>query len=78
MLHNHSTCIGSEYQSWLLYYSIPVLIDILPDVYLNHYALLVTSIHFLLGSSISDSELYQAESFLIQFYQEFEHGYGTE
>jgi len=35
---------ASEYRSFLLYYSLPVLHDVLPQEYWNHYACFVISI----------------------------------
>lgn len=48
---------GSELRSWLLFYSIPILSDALPQVYLSHYALLVSSVHILLSDAITSSDL---------------------
>ena len=45
---------ASEYRAFLLYYSLPVLSGILPSQYLDHFSLLVISIHTLLQQSISD------------------------
>lgn len=33
---------ASKYRSWLLYYSLPILNDILPPDYVHHFALLVS------------------------------------
>ncbi len=30
---------ANEFRNWLLYYSLPLLVSILPDLYLHHYAL---------------------------------------
>ena len=44
---------ASELQAWLLYYSVPCLIDILPQRYLEHFASLVEGVYILLGDSFS-------------------------
>ena len=44
---------ASEYRPWLLFYSIPVMLNILPVEYLAHHMLLVEAIYILLSSSIS-------------------------
>ena len=39
---------ASEFKAWLLFYSVPILKDILPPKYINHWTLLV---HILLSTS---------------------------
>ena len=46
---------ASELRSWLLYYSLPLLIHFMPPLYLHHFALLVCAMHILLKDSISSS-----------------------
>ena len=58
---------ASEYRAWLLYYSIPVMLFILPTEYLAHHMLLVEAIHLLLNNSIAPEMLEKAEK-LIQHY----------
>ena len=58
---------ASELRSWLLYYSLPLLLDRLPPLYFHHFALFVGAIHFLLQSSISLSELNAAEEMIKDF-----------
>ena len=67
---------ASEYRSFLLYYSLPVLSDILPQEYWNHYALLVISIHNLLQESISEDQLLCCEQMIKKFCSQFEDLYG--
>jgi len=67
---------ASEYRAFLLYYSLPVLSGILPSQYLNHYSLLVVSIHTLLQQSISDRQLNQCQSLINTFCRQFEVLYG--
>lgn len=52
---------ASEYRAWLLFYSIPVMFNILPMEYLAHHMLLVEAIYVLLNSSISPLMLDKAE-----------------
>ena len=65
---------ASEYRAWLLYYSIPVMLFILPTEYLAHHMLLVEAIYLLLQNSIAPEMLEKAEKliqhycFKIQFY----------
>ena len=68
--------IANELRAWLLYYSLPCLEDILPKVYLDHFALLVEAIHNLLKESISQDQIKWANSCLDLFYKYFERLYG--
>ena len=58
---------ASEMKSFLLYYAIPLLHDILPKCYLDHLMLLVGGVHRLLSSSISSYDLNDAGGFLKLF-----------
>ena len=60
---------GSEFKSWLLFYSMPVLRGILPPVYLAHYSLLVASIHMLSSHCVSASDMDASEVYLNTFYR---------
>ena len=62
---------ATELQTWLLYYCIPCLINILPEKYLAHFALLSEGIHILLGDSISPESLSRAKSLLQEFYSTY-------
>ena len=55
---------ASEYRAWLLFYSIPVMLNILPVEYLAHHMLLVEAIYILLSSSISLLMLDKAEKLI--------------
>ena len=66
-----------EFLSFLLYYSIPVLQDILSEPYFQHYCLLDGSLHILLGERITGPMLNAAEIALQQFYEEWPTLYGT-
>lgn len=45
---------ASELCNWLLYYSLPVLMHVLPPLYFHHYSLLVCAIHILLQSELNN------------------------
>ena len=62
---------ASEYQSWLLFYSLPILFKRLPDPFFNHYSLLVAAVHILHSNRIEPSGLHLAEKYLSDFYQQF-------
>ena len=70
------TFIGSELRNWLLFYSLPVLKDVLPNPYLSHYALLVAALSLLSSDKVSSSDLEAAAEYLRQFYQKFHDLYG--
>ena len=67
---------ASEYRAWLLFYCLPVLNGILPSTYLKLLALLVCSMHILLGARISQESLPVVEYMLDKFYCQFEELYG--
>lgn len=67
---------ATELQTWLLYYGLPCLTDILPDKYLENFARLSEATYVLLGDSISTEALKRAEHLLDAFYSEFEGLYG--
>jgi len=58
---------ASELRNWLLYYSLPLLLDYLPPVYWHHYALLVAAMHILLGDLIPASFIDIVEQILYDF-----------
>lgn len=78
----HSTTFtfltASEYRSWLLCYSLPVLNGILADPYFTHYSLLVAAMHILLSECITPSELRRAELYIHRFYEMFATLYGMD
>jgi len=63
---------ANEFRAWLLYYCLPCLTGILPEVYLKHLSLLVSSVYILSSDCITISDLNAAESYLVQFVKEFE------
>ena len=68
-----SSSQASELQAWLLFYSLPVMSDLLSSDYLQHYGLLVGAVYILLSDSISVSQLDFAEQSLTKFYEEWHH-----
>ena len=68
---------ASEYRSFLLFYSAPVLHGILDDARFAHYILLVNSMHILLKSGSYESDLKRAEEMLFEFCRQFAHYYDS-
>ncbi len=58
---------ASELRSWLLFYSLPLLLDFMPSLYLHHFSLLVSAMHILLMDCISTSQVNAAELMLEDF-----------
>ena len=56
---------ASEYRSWLFYYSLPVMLGLLPTQYYQHYGLLCHAIYILNSSSISPRSLKKANKLLL-------------
>ena len=67
---------ANELRSWLLYFCLPCLKDILPDKNFNHLGLLVTSIYILSGDKIHLRDLNLAHDYLSQFVKGFQTYYG--
>ena len=62
--HHRSYWKASEYRVWLLFYSLPVMLHILPNEYLAHHMLFVESVFILLQSSITPTMLKKAEAMI--------------
>ena len=58
---------ASELRSWLLFYSLPLILDFLPSLYCHHCALLVCALHILLLDCISANQINAAELMLRDF-----------
>lgn len=67
---------ASELQAWLLYYSVPCLIDILPERYLEHFACFVEGVYILLGDNITPGSIDLARDLLSTFYKDHQLLYG--
>lgn len=59
---------ASEFRAWLLYYSLPVLSDLLPVDYVYHLSLLVSAMHLLLNDTILPADIDLAHNLLDLFY----------
>lgn len=59
---------ASEFRAWLLYYSVPILSDLLPSDYVYQLSLLVAAMHLLLSDCILVSEIQTADELLNLFY----------
>ena len=55
---------ASEFRNFLLYSSLPLLLDALPPLYFHHFALLVCSMHILLQSELNASLIRAAQTML--------------
>jgi hypothetical protein len=67
-----------EWLAWLLYYSLPVLKNILPTDYYNHWGILVECVAILLGKNISLAQLVYCERSLKTFVTDFQQLYGKQ
>ena len=65
-----------EWENWLLFYSVPLLKNILKNKYLSHWALLVQAIHILLQTEISVQMMNAADLLLLEFVGKVEALYG--
>lgn len=68
---------GRELENWGLFLSVPLLIDILPQRYLHHWALYVHGIHLLLSDDLPLDAVDVAESLLENFCSGTEELYGS-
>lgn len=60
-----------DWEKWVLYYSLPIFEEVVEDKnVVKHWALLVNSLHILLSTNISNSELKKADDMLKQFVRE--------
>ena len=55
---------ATELRSWLLFHSLPLLLDFLPSLYFHHFSLLVCALHILLLDCLSCSQIDAAEVML--------------
>ncbi len=58
---------ASELRSWLLYYSLPLVLDFLPSLYIHHYGLLVCTMHILLQDCFTPNQIDAADLMLNDF-----------
>lgn len=74
--HERKYWKASEWRSFLLFYSLPVLSGVLMKKYWNHLFLLVFALHILLQQTVKLSEVSTAEIALKKFVIQFEVLYG--
>lgn len=77
-LSERSDYRGHEWFSWVVFYSIPVLFNIVSNVYLSHWALLVHGIVLLMQNSVSKADVVYAGRYLRQFNADIDRLYGAE
>ncbi|KAE8751165.1 hypothetical protein FOCC_FOCC002249 [Frankliniella occidentalis] len=52
---------GHEWRNWILYYAVPCLQEVLPEIYLNHLKLLIRAIFLVSKDSILPEDILEAE-----------------
>ena len=62
---------ANEFRVWLLFYSAPILVKVLPPLYFHHYSLLVCAMHIFLSEEIAKANCDLAEQMLLDFYKLF-------
>lgn len=67
---------AAEWRSWLLFYCLPCVSDVLPRSYASHFALLVKAVFLLLKDVVMEAEVCTAESLLVTFVQQTGKLYG--
>uniref|UniRef100_A0A1X7T4T5 DUF4218 domain-containing protein n=1 Tax=Amphimedon queenslandica TaxID=400682 RepID=A0A1X7T4T5_AMPQE len=67
IVQNMSYWKASEFRSWLLFHSLPLLLNALTPLYFHHYALLVCAMHILLAKEVTEIECIAAEKMLTDF-----------
>lgn len=69
---------GHEWYFWIVMFSIPVLKNLLPAIYLNHWSLLVHGISLLMQNSVARSEVHYGDRYIRQFVSEIPRLYGMQ
>lgn len=67
---------ASEWQNWLQFYSVFVLRGILPNVFYQHWLVLVTFMFLLSKDIITTADLQKCEKLVVDFVKQFETLYG--
>jgi len=65
-----------EYELFGVYYSLPILLGILPEDFWNHHCKFVSAISLLLQESISHEQIHVADDLLDSYVADFEMQYG--
>ena len=76
MLFLSLTCIGTEWQYWLLFYSLPILNGLLRVDYYVHFCTLVCAMSILLSDNITEEMLQKSDILLNLFYEKTAELYG--
>ena len=58
---------ANEFRAWLLFYSVPLLVGVLPPLFLHHYSLLVCAVHILLQNELTVNKIMAADELLSDF-----------
>jgi hypothetical protein len=77
-IYNYSLWHANEYLAFIIYYSLPVLDQILPKEHFNNLEKLVVFVETLLDSDLSKKRLYDAKQVIQECVCEFEDLYGKE
>lgn len=77
-LTDESNWKAKDWRAWLLFYSIPICLDLIPENVLEHYSLFVISIYTLCQCKITNTELEKCEENLMRFVALFQCNYGTQ
>ncbi|CAG2245020.1 unnamed protein product [Mytilus edulis] len=67
---------ASELRTWLFFYSLPILCDILPENYFHHYSCFVEGIYLLCTDCITPDDLKRSQTMLSYFVHMFTALYG--
>lgn len=67
---------ASEWRAWLLFYCVPVLSGMLPQQYIKHLSLLVSSVFILLQEQITFDDINKADEMLFEFVARFQIFFG--
>ena len=76
-LHERKYWKSREWESWTLYYSVPILATVLPEEYVQHWNLLVEALYILLQENITIVELNRSSELLHEFVGECNNLYGS-
>jgi len=74
----HSTWKTSEHKSWFLYYSLPILKDLISDMYFRHLSTIVAAVQLLNSEAVSKADRKIAGALIVKFVEYFEDLYGRE
>ena len=69
---------ANEFRVWLLFYSAPILVKVLPPLFFHHYSLLVCAMHIFLSEEITEADCDLAEQMLKDFYMLLPELYGNQ